>query len=109
MSDHLAKPPFVVVENRNTGHDAIKLTSGPYSGIIYSYGKVSFDEQGDTCKLNFEYEVHENQIEYVKEEFEHYIGDLLQFIMMDELQRNNITYTGGIDENRNKDFNESDI
>ena len=100
MSEHLAKPPFVVVENRNTGHDAIKLTSGPYSGIIYSYGKVSFDEQKNgTCKLNFEYEVHENSMEYNKVEFEHYIGDLLQFIMMDQLQKNNITYTGGIDEN----------
>jgi hypothetical protein len=98
MSEHLAKPPFVVVENRNTGHDAIKLTSGPYSGIIYSYGKVKFDEQKDgTVKLNFEYEVHENAMEYVKSEFETYIGDLLQFIMMDELQKNNITYTGGID------------
>lgn len=100
MSEHLAKPPFVVVENTQTGHDAIKLTSGPYSGIIYSYGKVSFNEQADnTCKLNFTYEVHENTLEYDKVEFEFYIGELLQFIMMDELQRNNITYTGGIDEN----------
>ena len=104
MSDHLAKPPFVLVENRNTGHDAIKLTSGPFSGIIYSYGKVSFDPQeDDTCKLNFEYEVHENALEYNIGEFENYIGELLQFIMMDELHKNNITYTGGIDENRNED------
>ena len=103
MSEHLAKPPFVVVENRNTGHDALKLTSGPYRGIIFSYGKVSFDEQGDTCKLNFEYEVHENHMEYDQTEFETYIGDLLQFIIMDQLQKNNITYTGGIDENRNED------
>jgi hypothetical protein len=29
---------------------------------------------------------------------------LLQFIMMDQLQKNNITYTGGIDENWNEDF-----
>jgi hypothetical protein len=100
MSEHLAKPPFVVVENRKTGLDAIKLTSGPYSGIIYTYGKVNFDEQDDgTCKLCFEYEVLENEQEYIAEEFEHYIGDLLQFIMMDQLQKNNITYTGGIDEN----------
>lgn len=100
MSEHLAKPPFVVVENRKTGVDAIKLTSGPYSGIIYTYGKVKFDEQDDgTCKLCFEYEVHDNQIEYNKEEFEFYIGELLQFIMAEELQRNNITYTGGIDAN----------
>jgi hypothetical protein len=104
MEDHLAKPPFVVVENRKTGHDAIKLTSGPYEGIIFSYGKVSFDEQEDeTCKLNFEYEVHDNHIEYIKPDFEFYIGELLQFIIMDELERNNITYTGGIDENRNED------
>ena len=104
MSEHLAVKPFVVVENRKTGHDAIKLTSGPFRGIIYSYGKVKFEPQEDnTCKLNFEYEVHENHMEYVKEEFEFYIGELLQFIMMDELQRNNITYTGGIDENRNED------
>jgi hypothetical protein len=104
MSEHLAKPPFVVVENRKTGHDAIKLTSGPFQGIIYSYGKVKFDEQDDgTCKLNFEYELHENSQEYNKEEFEAYIGDLLQFMIMDELQKNNITYTGGIDENRNED------
>ena len=94
-TDHLAKPPFVVVENKITGHDAIKLTSGPYSGIIYSYGGVSFNEQDDTCKLNFEYEVHESEIEYVKSEFEHYIGDLLQYIIMEQLQNNNITYTGG--------------
>jgi hypothetical protein len=104
MSETLAQPPFVLVENRKTGHDAIKLTSGPFRGIIYSYGKVKFEPQeDDTCKLNFEYEVHENHIEYNKEEFEFYIGELLQFIMMDELQRNNITYTGGIDENRNED------
>ena len=100
MSEHLAKPPFVVVENRVTGHDAIKLTSGPYEGIIFSYGRVSFEEQpDDTCKLHFEYEIHENHMEYVKEEFEHYLGDLLSLILMDELQKNNITYTGGTNEN----------
>lgn len=100
MSDHMAKPPFVVVENRKTGHDAIKLTSGPFQGIIYSYGKVEFDEQADgTCKLKFEYEVYDSDNDYNKEEFEFYAGQLLEFIIMDELQRNNITYTGGIDEN----------
>jgi hypothetical protein len=100
MSEHLAKPPFVVVENRKTGHDAIKLTSGPFQGIIYSYGKVKFEEQPDgTCKLKFEYEIHDSQVEYIKEEFEFYIGELLQFIMAEELQQNNITYTGGIDAN----------
>jgi hypothetical protein len=93
----------VVVESRKTGVDALKLTSGPYRGIIFSYGKVSFEEQGDSCHLKFDYDVHENHMEYVQEEFEQYIGDLLQFIIMDQLQKNSITYTGGIDENRNED------
>lgn len=104
MSEHLAQPPFVVVESRKTGVDALKLTSGPYRGIIFSYGKVNFDEQDDgTCKLHFDYEVHENHMEYVKEEFEQYIGDLLVFIIADQLAKNEIIYTGGIDENRNED------
>ena len=104
MSEHLAQPPFVVVESRKTGVDALKLTSGPYRGIIFSYGKVKFDEQEDgSCKLSFEYDVHENHMEYIQEEFEFYIGELLQFIIMDQLQKNEVVYTGGIDENRNKD------
>jgi hypothetical protein len=97
MSDNIAKPPFVVVENRITGHDAIKLTSGPYSGIIYSYGKVSFEEQIDSLKIKFEYEVHENEIEYDEPEFKKYIGDLLQYFLREKLRKNDITYIGGIE------------
>jgi len=50
---------YVTVQNRTTGHDAIKLTDGAYEGIIYQYGKVSFDEDevNDKLKIHFEYEV----------------------------------------------------
>ena len=100
MSDHLAKPPFVVLESASTGAYRLKLTTGPYAGIIFSYGGVRFDEQGDTCKLHFEYEVHEDEgVTYVTSELENYLGDLLQFIIVDQLQKNEITYTGGVDEN----------
>lgn len=110
MSDHLAKPPFVYVESRKSGVTALKLTDGPYKGIIYSYGKVSFDEEGDTCKLNFDYEIQDaSSTNYVTEEFEQYIGDLLQFIIMDQLQKNEVVYTGGTDENRDKDSEQSDL
>ena len=109
MSEHVAKPPFVAVENGKTGVVALKLTEGPYEGIIFSYGKVDFEEQGEKCKLHFEYEVHKSEIDYVTEEFEHYIGDLLQFITMDQLSKNEIIYTGGIDENRNEDSEQSDL
>jgi hypothetical protein len=109
MSEHIAKPPFIAVESRKTGVVALKLTEGPFEGIIFSYGKVDFQEQGDTCKLHFEYEVHQSPIDYDKEELEPYLGDLLQFIIMDQLSKNEIIYTGGIDENRNEDSEQSDL
>ena len=110
MSDHLAKPPFVVLENSKTGEERIKLTEGVYKGIIFSYGKVSFEEQGDTCKMSFDYEVHEDRgVTYVKEELEQYLGDLLKFIIMDQLMKNEVVYTGGIDENRTTDSEQTDL
>ena len=110
MSDHLAKPPFVVLQSRTGEQDRIKLTEGDYSGILFSYGVVRFDEQGDTCKLHFEYEVHEDAgVTYIKEELEQYLGDLLQFIIMDQLQQNSISYTGGVDETRTTDFEQTDL
>jgi hypothetical protein len=110
MSDHLAKPPFVVLESRSGEQDRLKLTEGDYSGIIFSYGAVRFDEEGDTCKMHFEYEVHEDAgVTYIKEELEQYLGDLLQFIIMDQLQQNSISYTGGVDEIRTTDSEQTDL
>lgn len=99
MSEHLAKP-FVVLQSASTGAYRLKLTSGPYSGIIFSYGEVKFEEMGDTCKMHFEYEVHEDAgVTYTANELEHYLGDMLQMIILEQLQQNEITYTGGVDEN----------
>ena len=108
MSDHLAKPPFTVLED-GVGHYRLKLTEGPYAGIIFSYGKVSFDESDDHCKMNFEYEVHEDDgVTYIKEELEQYLGEMLQLIIIEQLQKNMVSYTGGVDENRTTDSEQSD-
>lgn len=96
----MSDKPFRVVESRKSGVQALELTDGPYSGIIYSYGKVSFDESDDHCKMSFEYDVHDaKDVQYKTEEFEQYIGKLLEYILMEQLQENSISYTGGIDEN----------
>lgn len=101
---------FVVVENKRTGSDAIKLTSEPYSGIIYSYGKVEFvpDETNSTLHLKFEYDV----LDYVGKQFdlkifEQYIGDILTDLIHEGIAANSISYTGGVDENRTKDPEQS--
>jgi len=105
-------PKFVTVENRKNGMDAIKLLEEPFSGIIYSYGRVSFeeDEANDKLRLSFEYEIHDkNGKEFTDSKpFEKYIGDLLQELIHQGIAENSLTYTGGVDENRTGDPIEPD-
>jgi DNA gyrase/topoisomerase IV subunit B len=101
---------FVVVENKRTGMDGIKLTSEPYSGIIYTYGKVEFipDEENFKLKLKFDYEI----LDYANKQFdlaifEQYIGDILTDLIHEGIAENSISYTGGVDENRTEDSEQS--
>ena len=110
---------YVTVQSKTTGLDAIKLLEEPYSGIIFTYGKVSFDvdEPTDHLKIKFEYDILFDPAESPNNErkglnhkdFEQYIGDILQELLHQEIEKNNVTYTGGIDdENRTGDIIESD-
>lgn len=103
--------PYVVMENRHNGLQAIKLTADPFSGIMYTYGKVSFeeDEANFTATLKFEYEV----LDWADKEpddlgfFETVLGKILEELIHQGIEENNLTYTGGVDENRTKDSGES--
>lgn len=105
-------PKFVIVENRKNGMDAIKLLEDPFSGIIYSYGRVEFEEDASNDRLNlkFEYEIHDrNGKEFSNNSpFESYIGDILQELIHRGIEENSLTYTGGVDENRTGDPIEPD-
>lgn len=103
---------YIVVENRQNGNDAIKLTENPFEGIIYTYGKVSFeeDELNSSLKINFEYDVldYNDKVITDMKPFEKYIGDILTELIHEGIAKNNLTYTGGIDENRTGDPIEPD-
>ena len=105
--------PYTVVQSRIDGLDAIKLTEEPFSGIIYTYGKVGFeeDEANSTIHLKFEYEILDYNQKHLtdKKPFENYIGKILEDLIHEGIAENNLTYTGGVDENRNKDSSESDL
>jgi hypothetical protein len=98
---------YVTVQNKSNGMDAIKLLDEPFSGIIFTYGRVEFDvdEANDRLKLKFEYEILEQAGKAFSDNgpFEQYIGDLLQELIHRGIEENNLTYTGGVDENRNSD------
>jgi len=104
LENNIPSVGHVVIEQKSTGIEAIKLTDDPYNGIIFTYGKVSlpsveeFMETGE-AKLAFEYEIIDNAgIEYDKVEFEQYLGDFLVELIDFGMQNNDITYTGGVDE-----------
>lgn len=108
----MSNPSYVVVESKQDGLQAIKLTSGAFEGIIYTYGKVSFDEDeaNDKIHLRFEYDILDYNDKGLtdKAPFEQCIGDILQELIHEGIERNNLTYTGGVDENRTKDSEQSD-
>ena len=97
-----------IVESRNNeGLSAIKLTDPPYAGIVFSYGKVQFPEdlaEDEDCQVSFDYDVYDDAgVEYNVDEFEKYIGDFLIELIMYQLSKNDIVYTGGIDDD-NTDY-----
>jgi hypothetical protein len=104
--------PIKYLESKNSGVTAIQLTEEPFSGIIYSYGKVEFnaDEENFKLTLKFEYEIHDMAGKDLsnKQPFEQYIGKILEELLHQGIEENSITYTGGVDENRTEDSSESD-
>ena len=105
--------PYVVMENKHNDLQAIKLTEEPFSGIMYTYGKVTIGEDEEIATIHFEYEVLDwaGKALTDKTPFEKYIGDILTELLHEGVRDNNLTYTGGteIDANRTKDSEQSDI
>ena len=100
---------FELLDEDYNGKQLIKLTSKEYSGIIYTYGRVNLIEEDDLLRIQFEYDVHENPIgELDKQEFMNHIGQILTELINAQLLKNEMIYTGGTDENRTTDFEQSD-
>jgi hypothetical protein len=113
VSDDWKLPPHQVVKHKDAvGVDAIKLLAEPYSGIIVSYGKVSFDTiRGDADEehvtMKFDYTMHESAgkdftAKQLKD-FEVYLGEFLRDLIIYGIKENNIAYTGGVDDSREND------
>lgn len=77
--------------------DAVKLTEGQFSGIIYQYGKVQFvvDEENDTLIIKFGYNVLDGS-PADEVAFKEYIGPILHEMIEEGVLNNDIIYTGGV-------------
>lgn len=86
--------------------DQIELTEGRYAGIMYTYGKVSLIEEDDALRVSFDYTLADGS--KLDNDFVQYIGPILIELIEDGLIKNNIVYTGGVDENRAENTGKSD-
>lgn len=82
---------------------AMSLTEGPFSGIIFSYDEVGFeeDEERSVLKIKFEYNVHEVPYErhgYNVKAFEKELGDFIVELLYYGLEKNHLGFVD--DENR---------
>jgi hypothetical protein len=77
---------------------AIQLEDHKYSEIRFTIGKVSFNEDNYTLKYHYDI-IENNSIDFDKIEFEQAIGDLIMQMLEEGVQKNDLIYTGGVDEN----------
>jgi len=101
---------YTLLDDDVDGLYKILLTDGKYKGIIYTYGRVRLLEEDNVLRVQFEYNIEDNPGGQVNAaEFRQHIGDILIDMLEEGLLKNNLVYTGGVDENRTKDFNQSDL
>ena len=84
---------YVFVEKPGEDFTALKLISGPFSSIVYKYGKVGFRPESEkrpdgTLPMVFDYNIIENKIEADtdSQEFINHIGDILVILLDEELK-----------------------
>mgnify|MGYP000023302458 CR=1 FL=1 len=97
MSD--IKDMYTFVENKDKTWTGIGLTekAGKYQGVVYKYGKVSVDENknNEDATLQFEWDMLDSNglpKEMIGEDFFQLIGDILQDIILEQLDKDELQY-----------------
>jgi hypothetical protein len=87
------------VEKPDSDFYSLKVLQGPYSGVIYTYGKVQLheDEANDTLKLKYDFKIDEVPDELKKEDldeskdFKTFIGDILVELLEEKIHNDELT------------------
>ena len=65
----------------------IKITKGAYKGTVFTYGGVSFNEDGESVSCNFEYNLIEKPEGLVEDKiFINQLGEILVDILAEEIK-----------------------
>lgn len=99
-----------IVGSTEDGQYKIKFTNTDFSDIILSIYGIEFIEGDDNANMKFDYDIHEGTVpEDRMEEFKTLMGDFLVQAITEGLEKNELVYHGGIDENRKDNTEQSGI
>jgi hypothetical protein len=71
---------YDVLPDNDQYHAVIEITEGPYAGIKFKFGTISFKEVDDDGILSYNYDIITGQPEDMKK-FDHAVGDILSDII----------------------------
>lgn len=90
---------FEIVGHLPNGAHKLKFTSNEFQGIIFTIGKVSFEEKNDKTVMHYQYDVVEHSEPFEKDLLDKAVGDLVMHLLEEGVKDNSLVYTGGVDEN----------
>lgn len=101
---------YDVVGTTDAGEYKIKFTNSNFNDIILSIYGIEFIEGDEEANMRFNYDIHEGEVPDNKfEEFRTLMGDFIVQAITEGLERNDLVYHGGVDENRTDNPEQSNI
>jgi hypothetical protein len=99
---------FKYVTNKDEKWTGIGLTekAGKYQGVVYRYGKITVDEdkEKDFATLHFEWDMLDSNDlpkDFFGDDFFELAGDILQYIIMEQLNEDSLQYVDTDDRENN--------
>ncbi len=91
---------YEIIGHLTNGAHKLKFTSDEFQGIIFTIGKVSFEDKAESGTImHYQYDVLEHSEPYEKDLLDKAVGDLVMHLLDEGVKDNSLVYTGGIDEN----------
>ena len=90
------KQTITFVEKEDSELYSIQINKGRFKGVIFTYGKVSLNENkgDDQLGVQFKYAVHEGNSRYTTEDlttntkFKKFLAELLKYLLEEEFAHN---------------------
>jgi hypothetical protein len=114
MNPKITDTDYAFVEKPSSELYSVKLKSGPWSGVIVTYGKVSLkvNEDKESATLSFQFKVDEapdvhdiDELE-MSADFNNHLGDILSHIIQNAFDTGNYKVGSNDKQSTNNDSSE---